>query len=79
MWRLWKSCYRKVDDMTKQSIQYITHFQCGIAIVVDSGADIPAEYENEIQVVSVRYSFGNQQHIDKVTQTTKRVLSANAG
>ena len=43
----------------------------GIAIVVDSGADIPAEYENEIQVVPVRYSFGNQQHIDKVTQTTR--------
>ena len=28
------------------------------------------EYINEIQVVPVRYSFGNQQHIDRVTQTS---------
>jgi len=62
---------RKVDDMTKQE-QTVHHTgSSGIAIVVDSGADIPFEYENEIQVVPVRYSFGNQQHIDKVTQTTK--------
>ena len=62
---------RKVDDMTKQ--EKVVHHTgaSGIAIVVDSGADIPIEYENEIQVVPVRYSFGNQQHIDKVTQTTK--------
>ena len=61
---------RKVDDMTKQE-QTIHHTgTSGIAIVTDSGADIPKEYENDIQVVPVRYSFGNQQHIDKVTQTT---------
>ena len=62
---------RKVDDMTKQEHTIHHTGASGIAIVVDSGADIPAEYENEIQVVPVRYSFGNQQHIDKVTQTTK--------
>ena len=62
---------RKVDDMTKQEHTVHHTGASGIAIVVDSGADIPIEYENEIQVVPVRYSFGNQQHIDKVTQTTK--------
>ena len=62
---------RKVDDMTKQEHTVHHTGASGIAIVVDSGADIPKEYENEIQVVPVRYSFGNQQHIDKVTQTTK--------
>jgi len=60
----------KVDDMTKQE-HSIHHVGAqGIAIVVDSGADIPKEYANDIQVVPVRYSFGPQQHIDKVTQTT---------
>ena len=62
---------RKVDDMTKQEHTVHHTGASGIAIVVDSGADIPMEYENEIQVVPVRYSFGNQQHIDKVTQTTQ--------
>lgn len=62
---------RKVDDMTKQEHTIHHTGSSGIAIVVDSGADIPKEFENEIQVVPVRYSFGNQQHIDKVTQTTK--------
>ena len=61
---------RKVDDMTKQEHTIHHTESSGIAIVVDSGADIPDEYANEIQVVPVRYSFGNQQHIDKVTQTT---------
>ena len=61
---------RKVDDMTKQEHTIHHNESGGIAIVVDSGADIPEEYANEIQVVPVRYSFGNQQHIDKVTQST---------
>ena len=60
----------KVDDMTKQ--EHTVHHVAagGVAIVVDSGADIPKEYTNEIQVVPVRYSFGRQQHIDGVTQTS---------
>ena len=62
---------RKVDDMTKQEHTVHHTESSGIAIVVDSGADIPDEYANEIQVVPVRYSFGNQQHIDKVTQSNK--------
>ena len=60
----------KVDDMTKQ--EHTVHHVAagGVAIVVDSGADIPEEYSNEIQVVPVRYSFGREQHIDGVTQTS---------
>ena len=61
----------KVDDMTKQE-RTVHHLDGGgIAIVVDSGADIPSEYTNEIQVVPVRYSFGREQHIDGVTQTSQ--------
>ena len=61
----------KVDDMTKQE-RTVHHLDGGgIAIVVDSGADIPEEYANEIQVVPVRYSFGREQHIDGVTQTSQ--------
>ena len=60
----------KVDDMTKQEHTIHHTGATGIAIVVDSGADIPRKYLNEIQIVPVRYSFGLQQHIDKVTQTT---------
>tara|TARA_Y100000590_G_scaffold470265_1_gene663175 strand:+ start:602 stop:2401 length:1800 start_codon:yes stop_codon:yes gene_type:complete len=62
---------RKVDDMTKQEHTIHHTESSGIAIVADSGADIPEEYANDIQIVPVRYSFGNQQHIDKVTQSTK--------
>ena len=60
----------KVDDMTKQ--EHTVHHVAagGVAIVVDSGADIPEEYTQEIQVVPVRYSFGREQHIDGVTQTS---------
>ena len=60
----------KVDDMTKQE-HTVHHVGAGgVAIVVDSGADIPDKYSNEIQVVPVRYSFGREQHIDGVTQTS---------
>ena len=62
---------RKVDDMTKQEHTVHHTGTSGISIVVDSGADIPEDYVDDIQVVPVRYSFGNQQHIDKVTQTSK--------
>ena len=61
---------RKVDDMTKQEHSIHHEGASSIAIVVDSGADIPDEYAKEIQVVPVRYSFGSQQHIDRVTQTS---------
>jgi len=62
---------KKVDDMTKQEKSIHHHGASSIAIVTDSTADLPDEYLKEVQVVSVKYSFGRQQHIDKVTQTNK--------
>ena len=62
---------KKVDDMTKQEKSIHHHGASSIAIVTDSGADLPDEYLKEIHVVPVKYSFGRQQHIDKVTQTVK--------
>ena len=62
---------KKVDDMTKQEKSMHHHGSSSIAIVTDSTADLPEEYLKEVQVVPVKYSFGRQQHIDKVTQTSK--------
>ena len=61
----------KVDDMTKQEHSIHHEGSSSIAIVVDSGGDLPEEYLKEVQVVPVRYSFGSQQHIDRVTQTSQ--------
>ena len=62
---------KKVDDMTKQEKSMHHHGSSSIAIVTDSTADLPEEYLKEVQVVPVKYSFGRQQHIDKVAQTSK--------
>ena len=62
---------KKVDDMTKQEKSMHQHGASSIVIITDSTADLPDEYLKEVQVVSVKYSFGRQQHIDKVTQTNK--------
>ncbi len=62
---------KKVDDMTKQEKSMHQHGSSSIVIITDSTADLPDEYLKEVQVVSVKYSFGRQQHIDKVTQTNK--------
>jgi len=61
----------KVDDMTQQEHSIHHEGASSIAIVVDSGADIPDDYLSEIQIVPARYSFGSQQHIDRVTQSPK--------
>ena len=60
---------KKVDDMTKQEKSIHHHGASSIAIVTDSTADLPEEYLKEVQLVPVKYSFGRQQHIDRVTQT----------
>ena len=62
---------KKVDDMTKQEKSIHHHGASSIAIVTDSAVDLPDDYLKEAQIVPVKYSFGRQQHIDKVTQTTK--------
>jgi len=60
---------KKVDDMTKQEKSIHHDGASSIAIVTDSTADLPEEYFKEVQFVSVKYSFGRQQHIDRVTQS----------
>jgi len=62
---------KKVDDMTKQEKSIHHDGPSSIAIVTDSGADLPNDYLKEAQIVPVKYSFGRQQHIDKVTQSVK--------
>ena len=66
---------KKVDDMTKQEHSIHHTGASSIAIVVDSGADIPEEYANEIQVVPVRYSFGNQQLLIRLLKVLENFIN----
>lgn len=62
----------KADDMLKQ--QKDAHGSHGeIAIVVDSGCDLPDEILEEfnIHTVPVRLNFGDEYHVDKVTITSE--------
>jgi DegV family protein with EDD domain len=61
---------QKTDDMLKQ-IKATKHKAARVAVVTDSTADIPIELieEFDIHVVSVKLSFGNIRHLDKVTIT----------
>ena len=62
---------KKVDDMTKQEHSMHHTGASSVAIITDSTADLPDEYQKEIHMVPVKYSFGRQQHIDKVTQSVE--------
>ena len=46
---------QKVDDMTKQEHSVHHHGASDIAIVVDSGADIPEEYSNDMNGPNGQY------------------------
>ena len=59
----------KADDMWQQQEAAQSHTTKGVAIVTDSGADIPDDIDLNIFVVPVRYNFGNVGYIDKVSQT----------
>lgn len=62
----------KADDMLKQ--QKDAHgSHDDIAIVVDSGCDLPENLieEYNIHVVPVRLNFGDEHHVDKVTITSE--------
>jgi DegV family protein with EDD domain len=59
----------KADDMWQQQKAALSHTTKGVAIVTDSGADIPDDIDLNIYVVPVRYNFGNVGYIDKVSQT----------
>ncbi|MBL51187.1 MAG: hypothetical protein CMG57_04440 [Candidatus Marinimicrobia bacterium] len=60
----------KADDMLKQQKDaHGSHKE--IAIIVDSGCDLPEEILEEfnIHMVPVRLNFGDEHHVDKVTIT----------
>ena len=59
----------KADDMWKQQKTVQKHKSNHIAIVTDSGADIPEDIDLNIHTVPVRYNFGNTGYIDKLSQT----------
>ena len=63
---------QKADDMLKQNED--AHGEHGdIAIISDSGSDIPDELMDKynIHIVPVRYNFGDKDYIDKVSLTSK--------
>ena len=63
---------QKTDDMRQQQATATGQSTQKIAIVTDSGADLPPESDElNIHVVPVRYHFGNKGYIDKVSQSSK--------
>ena len=63
---------QKADDMFMQNED--AHGDHGdIAIITDSGSDIPDELMDKynIHIVPVRYNFGDKDYIDKVSLTSK--------
>jgi len=62
---------QKADDMHAQ-ITSSHKSKSKIAIVTDSGCDMASDSHNtNIHVVPVRYSFGNKEYIDKISQTSE--------
>lgn len=61
----------KADDMIRQQ-QSINHKRSQVAILTDSGTDLPAETiaELDIHVVPLQINFGKQTFMDKVSITT---------
>jgi uncharacterized protein len=60
----------KADDMVHQQ-QTINHDGARIAIMTDSGADIPKEIMDslDIHMVPISVNFGDQSYIDKISMT----------
>jgi DegV family protein with EDD domain len=65
--RFGKVSARKADDMRAQQ-RTATQVE-GVAIVTDSGADLPREVQErlDIQMVPVRVNFGDEDFLDKVS------------
>lgn len=60
----------KADDMVRQQ-QTINHERSRIAILTDSGADIPSEVldDLDVHIVPILINFGEQSYIDKISMT----------
>lgn len=63
----------KADDMIKQQ-EHVNHKHSRIAIVADSGADIPEELiaDLDIYVIPLSITFGTKNYIDKVSLTSSQ-------
>ena len=62
---------QKADDMLKQIKS--NHNNNSIAIVTDSGCDITINpHDSNIHMVHIRYSFGAEEYIDKISQTSEQ-------
>ena len=61
----------KADDMWQQQEDAQGHKSKGVAIVTDSGADLPNDIDLDIHTVPVRYNFGNTGYVDKLSQTSE--------
>ncbi|MDP7465932.1 MAG: DegV family protein, partial [Candidatus Marinimicrobia bacterium] len=59
----------KADDMWQQQEDAQGYKSKGVAIVTDSGADIPEDIDLDIHTVPVRYNFGEIAYVDKLSQT----------
>ena len=59
----------KADDMWQQQEDAQGHKVTGVAIVTDSGADLPDDIDLDIHTVPVRYNFGDTSYVDKLSQT----------
>lgn len=62
---------QKADDMRKQQGAAHHHTRRGVAIAVDSAADIPDEELErlEIHVIPLRVHFGERSYLDKISMT----------
>ena len=70
----------KADDMWQQQHDANENKSQKIAIITDTGADIPENIDLDIHTVPVRYSFGDIGYIDKLSQTPEefyRELASN--
>ena len=65
----------KADDMWQQQEDAQGHKSKGVAIVTDSGADLPDNNTLDIHVVPLKYNFGEVSYIDKLSQTTEEFYS----
>ena len=73
---------QKADDMRKQQGAAHHHTRRGVAVVVDSAADVPEEELErlEIHVIPMRVHFGERSYLDKISMTQEefyRELASN--
>ena len=52
----------RITQSNKNNLKY--------AVVMDSGGEIPETGYEDINIVPLRYNFGEINHLDKITQTS---------